>query len=218
MAIRGGSRSSSFGDVLPASQVFVHAPITAVEVNVIHEPDVHGSGLTFEESRVIPPSVFPTLVTFKSKVGASASKPPSSEYFATVRRRKAKNIQSSIAGLMKYAERDDFTAWTFPVIQQIKSLLDFLLDAEREGNTREILRQLRDSFMNGGWNSYRQEESRSLACNLLANLASAEEILPEHVDAAFERLIGMGLGQVPAFAFAHEADHEEADDEEEVLD
>jgi hypothetical protein len=73
-----------------------------------------------------------------SKVGQSASKPPSSEYFATVRRRKAKSIQSSIAGLVEYAERDDFAAWTFPIIQQIKQLLDFLIDAEKEGNTREI--------------------------------------------------------------------------------
>jgi hypothetical protein len=219
MAIRGGSRTSSFSDVLPASQVLVHTPVTAVEVNVIHEPDIHGAGLTFEESRVIPPSAFPTLVTFKSKVGASASEPPSNEYFATVRRRKAKNIQASIAGLVKYAERDDFTAWTFPVIQQIKGLLDFLLDAEREGNTREILRQLRDSFMNEGWNNYRREEARILACKILANLASAEEILPEHVNAAFDRLIGVGLGQVPAFAFAPEADDEVTDgEEEEVLD
>lgn len=132
MAIRGGSRTSSFSDVLPASQVLVHTPVTAVEVNVIHEPDIHGAGLTFEESRVIPPSAFPTLVTFKSKVGASGSKPPSNEYFATVRRRKAKNIQASIAGLVIHRlgqrlvidRRSVFQTAQLPVIGQIAQPLD----------------------------------------------------------------------------------------------
>ena len=133
---------------------------------------------------------------------------------ATVRRRKAARLAESVAELTKYSDRDDFAVWTYPVLQQIKDLLWTLADSQKEGNTREILRQLRDTFMNGGWESYRRSDACGLAIELLENLASAVEITPKDANAAFERLFRLGLNPVGSFTCGSETDGEASNGEE----
>src|SRR5207244_1809609 len=136
------------------------------ELKVIHELGSSGASLSVTMHRLVPPSQSPTLVIFRSEVVGQPASSASPEYLATVRRRKARRLADSIADLSKYSDRNDFTVWTYPVLEQIKDLLATLADAATEGNTREILRQLRDTFMNGGWESYRRSDARNLAFTL----------------------------------------------------
>ena len=89
MALPIAKLASKLGGFLTASES--SAPSLAVDtvaVDVFHELDNHGIGLPIQESRLIPPSVYPTLVTFKSHVLASpAAQTASNEYIATVRLR-----------------------------------------------------------------------------------------------------------------------------------
>ena len=190
---------------------------TEVEIGVIHELGIGAEGMPVTEYRVIPPSQFHTLVTFKSQVvGQLPSQSPSVEYTATVRRRKARRLAESISELAAFCDRSDFTAWTFPVLKQIKDLILTLADAEREGNTREILRQLRDTFMNGGWEAYRRSDARTLAYAIVDHLANAVEVTPKDANAAFDKLCQLGLNPVGQFLHGTETEKDADGQEDEV--
>jgi hypothetical protein len=65
---------------------------------------------------------------------------------------------------------------------------------EQEGNAREVLRQVRDSLCDGGWLHYRKAEVREEVASVLeAYLADIEEVPPEAVRLAFNRLADVGL-------------------------
>src|SRR5947207_381332 len=126
-------------------------PVNRIAFNIRHETledDVK------RQTRLIEPSVLPTLITVKSEIAATGAKAlRSPAYLASVRRRWARNIAKNVADLEAQALRDDFAVATFPIVTSLRKVLtDILVDAENEGNAREILRRLRDTFLNGGWN------------------------------------------------------------------
>jgi hypothetical protein len=122
----------------------------------------------------------------------------SPEYMATVRRRKSGSLRSAITALAEHADREDFVICTYPVLKEINELLIHLACSETEGNSREILRQLRNTLLNGGWNRYRQPAVRRAAVAILTHLAEAEKVLPSLVDEAFEQLSRASLNPVGA--------------------
>jgi hypothetical protein len=132
----------------------------------------------------------------------------------TLRQRAARSICESVAKLREHATREDFVVCTYPVLKRINELLLELASAEAEGNTREILRQLRKTLMNGGWTKYRDATARQTAMAILTELAEAGDVLPHQVDEAFDRLNRMGLNPVgvPLFAIANEDDGDDAQD------
>jgi hypothetical protein len=100
---------------------------------------------------------------------------------AALRRRKSKKIAAMIRGLGKHSGKREFAVWTQAVLEELRSLIRQLSDAEQfsereyEGNSCEMLRQLRDTFLNSGWNSYREQRVRSCAAAILDHLAIADE-------------------------------------------
>ncbi len=89
-----------------------------------------------------------------------------------------------------------------------------------EGNTRELLRRLRDSLMNGGWDDYRRKQVRSLAETVLRYLGEAEVVSPTDVGRISGELDEAGLHTValPLLTFDDEnevgdEDRESAEDE-----
>lgn len=117
-------------------------------------------------------------------------------YMASVRRRQAHNLARAVAELEKYSEQEDFTAYTFSVFNQLKTLIADLTAEDKEGNAREILRQLRNSFLDCGWEQYRKPEVRQTAVAILNRLAEAEEVVPQDVKAVFKQLLQIGLNPV----------------------
>jgi hypothetical protein len=140
----------------------------------------------------------------------------SPEYLATVRRRKARALCNAVERLSQDAARDDFAVCTYPVLKQVNELLTTLADASTEGNTREILRQLRNTLMNGGWNGYKDPAARATAVAILNHLAEAEDVLPKEADESFDRLSDVGLDPVGAKLFGGDEEDDTIDGENEV--
>lgn len=193
--------------------------LNRVEVEVFHELGSDFDPRPIMEQRLIPSSKFPTLVTFKSEVlRGAAQRLRSPEYTATVRRRKARALVEEMKALEQYCEREDLTVWTFPILNQIKELLAFLADADEEGNTREILRQVRNTLMNGGWNRYRDAKARITVAAILERLANAEEVHAEDVDSVFDDLCRAKLNPVGSFLSGTENESPDVEKEAEVPD
>ena len=168
-----------------------------VEINLIHELGRGGTGGVQDHVTVIEPSDMPTRVRVRLEVvGNTRQTLGSPVYMASVRRRKIQNLAHAITDLEIYSGQDDFTAFTFPIIGQLKTLLADLADADREGNTREVLRQVRNTFLDGGWEQYRKPEARRSAKLVLDKLAEAEEVPAEVAREAFKLLTQNGLNAV----------------------
>lgn len=140
--------------------------------------------------------------------------PPAAAAVAALRQRRARAIRDAIVGLEAHAGRRDFAVCTYPVLKQLNELLMSLADASAEGNTREILRQVRNTLMNGGWNQYRDPAVRRAAADTLKGLAEAEEVLPPRVDEAFDRLFAAGLTPAGAQLLGAGAEGDTPDAEE----
>jgi hypothetical protein len=163
-------------------------------IKLIHELGSDLVGGTIRKDCLIDPSDMPTLVSIESRVVTDAARTMNSpEYLASVRRRVSIKIKSMLGSLSKKARRDDFEAFTFRVVEEIRELLAQLTDIHREGNTREILRQTRDTFLNGGHERYREEKARMLVASIFERLSDADEVTAEDVDQVWDELYDNGL-------------------------
>jgi hypothetical protein len=70
------------------------------------------------------------------------------------------------------------------------------MDAPEEGNTRAALRDVRDTFLDGGWAKYRSAKVRRGVAAVLMTLAEADEVTPGDVEATYARLRSLGLDPV----------------------
>lgn len=167
-------------------------------IEIVHELAPRQVATTSESRFVkVSPSSAPTLIKFKSTVVAdAASRFTSPDYIATVRRRKAATLIHTVDGLAKYADADDFAVHTFPVVERLHALLDYLLPAKSEGNTRTILRYVRDAFVNGGWNRFKVVANRDVILDALRALAIAEHVTAVMADQTFDMLYDAGLDPV----------------------
>ena len=184
------------------------------QVNIIHEIGSRLEDSTTLRAVYVPPSEAPTVIHVKSQVVASAARGINSPaYIATVRRRVTRSLAEKVGSLQKYAVREDVATGTCPVLEQLNTLLKTLAHADKEGNTREILRQIRTTIMNGGWNHYRAPDVRNLVKSLLEHLASIEDVSAKDAHLAFEKLNGVGLDSIGAPLF-ETCDGDESDDHE----
>jgi transcriptional regulator with XRE-family HTH domain len=141
---------------------------------------------------------------------------PSAAAVAALRRRQAQAIREAIAGLEKHAGRGDFAVCTYPVLKQVNELLATLTDAAAEGNTREILRQVRNTLMNGGWNQYRDPAVRRSATDIVSGLAETDAVLAQRVEESFDRLYAAGLNPAGAQLVGASAEDDPPDAEDQV--
>jgi hypothetical protein len=196
----------------PAGAWKVPRPVKQVQMTLVHELGADLRGGTAEGVLWVEPSNRPTRVTVKSELvtqGVQALRSP--EYMATVRRRQARSLAVAVMALEPHADREDFVTCTFPMLKQINGLLNTLRDAEQEGNTREILRELRSSIMNGGWNKYRSPKVRAMAVAILEHLAEAAEVSAKNAHAVFDKLHTLGLDPVGAPVFDSDEGTDDAD-------
>ena len=94
----------------------------------------------------------------------------------------ADQIRSLVSGLAHEVDRPDFAVATHPIVTAIRRALEQLSDAKFEGNAREILRQIRDSMMNGGWEKYRDPHVRDIADQGTKLLSTKDEVGPSDVE------------------------------------
>lgn len=153
--------------------------------------------ISSSETHCFPPSAGPTIVTVKTRVVVtSARQLRSKAYLATIRRRDAAKLSQMVEELIDKLDRDDFAACVYPLSAQIMATVSKLQEAEMEGNSREILRQLRDSLLDGGWEQLRRVDFRDGIISILDGLRRLESVEPEHASNARETLDQLGIEQV----------------------
>jgi hypothetical protein len=217
VAVRRGINLFLFREPVISSQS-PRPGVRREEISIVHELGADLRAETIEKIVTIGPSQVPVRVKVESRVITQTAKAfHSSEYMATSRRRAARVLSTLILGLEVGAAREDFVVCTHPIVSGIGALMEKLQGASEEGNVREILRQVRNTFLDGGWESYRKADARRTAAAALEHLATAEEVTPRDVDVWFTKLIESGADPVGAKMFTMTED-DETDGEEEIPD
>jgi len=187
----------------------------AKSLPVVEYQFYHELGTSFEDQTqelVIPVDQTspPAALHVKSHVVATAARAlRSPAYLATIRRREADKIARLIVGLDQRAGDDDFVAWTHEPLEKLRQLIRKLSDAEEfadpehEGNSCEILRQLRDTFLNDGWKRYQEHQVRQAVADILKHLATADQddVTAGDVDSAMDTLLDLDLNPTVGFAW-----------------
>ncbi len=142
----------------------------------------------------------PTEIVFRSHVVTSAIRGlKSPAYLASIRRRRSDKIARLILDLENHANESGFAVWTQEPLDELRRLIQELSDAEeyaypeREGNSCEVLRQVRDTFLNTGWERYRELAVRTGVSRVLQTLAKEDEITGGHADTVMDTLLDMDL-------------------------
>jgi hypothetical protein len=182
-------------------------------INFVHELSADPTDSSDEQTLVIAPQRNPVLVRATSAVVAGAARQRSSPaYNAILRRRRAGVVRAMIEGLDAHAGREDFASYVYPVLDEVRSTLSLLAESEAsEGNALAVLRQVRNSILDGGWRRYRVPEVRAAAVDVLARL-QGEQVEPEDVTRAFDRLFGAGARPMPLFDLSDEDDEAEGEE------
>ncbi|MFM9963203.1 MAG: hypothetical protein ACKV2Q_18500 [Planctomycetaceae bacterium] len=148
----------------------------------------------------VPPSQQATKIVMRSVVLTPLGRQKASPaYLASQRRRKTQSIAQDITALSRHAEDEQFALWTEKVVERIRNAIQFLCDEEEtsdspcESNSCEVLRQIRDSFLNGGWEKYRRADARNAALGALKRLSSQDEVSGDEVNFAFNELLKADL-------------------------
>ena len=107
----------------------------------------------------------------------------SANYLATVRRREAGSAAKIVRNLASRATDDHFIVWTEEALESLRRSVGVLADAEEsaypehEGNACEVLREVRDSFLNGGWQKYREPGVAEAVAGILASWPKPTKLL-----------------------------------------
>lgn len=164
---------------------------------LFHELGEDSPGMTLEEVCTVEPSAVPTQLSLMVHlVGARVPGRATPEYLATMRRRKPDALKTAVIELTAHADKDDLVVYTFPILEDIKELLNTLADGEREGGAREVLRQLRNTLVNEGWKGYRSAAARKVVAETLQSLAEATTIRDECVKGLSAKLRSVSLNPV----------------------
>jgi len=197
------------GPVMPSGAEGPSA-IVAYDVHVYHELGAQTEAQTVQETVEIDPSPLPSTVHIKSHIIASGTKAlKSPQYLATIRRRHTRTIAALIRKLAAHADDQEFPVWTQEPLDRLRRLIQTLSDAEQystpehEGNSCEILRQLRDTFLNIGWKRYREPQVRSVACRILDRLATVDEVSGEDASWSMDQLLDVNLDPAVGFMWHH---------------
>ena len=79
-----------------------------------------------------------------------------------------------------------------------------------------MLRQFRNTILDGGWNCYRRPEVCHAATRALAPLAEKDEVEPEDVTAAFDLLLTTGMRPLPSFDLVGDPEEDDQEDGQEA--
>jgi hypothetical protein len=181
--------------VAPVLHQFVEVPATLLDT-------------TTEQVFSIPPCNETTQVKVRTHVLAAAARARvssgstrtqySPEYYAILRRRGIQEISVLISDLATNQGDPGFPIRTYPIVERVGKVLNSLTDSTSEGNSREILRQIRDSFLNGGWERDRVPEKRQVVSRFLHTVGQLEAVTLKHADECFDMLLDSGFNPVPS--------------------
>jgi hypothetical protein len=142
----------------------------------------------------------PDRVVVRSFVVASNVRTLNSpKYLAAIRRRRSQNVASLIERLGDHEDDPNFAVWTQEPLSKLKTLINALSVAEQEqeiqveGNSCEVLRQIRDTLLGDGWRRYSNGEVREAVLRILSSLSSKDDVTASDVDEFAEQLMDAEL-------------------------
>jgi transcriptional regulator with XRE-family HTH domain len=164
--------------------------LSVANAAVVRPADVEAASRKLRELGLDPVGLLPSVLG--GGTGDSAC-PRAVAEWAGIRGERLHSLAAAVLDLGRHAKREDFSTCTHAVFDQFRGTISELMKASQEGNTRAALRDLRDTFLDGGWDRYRSAAVRRGVANILASLAAAEEVTPRDVDVTLTKLHGLGL-------------------------
>ena len=155
----------------------VARPDTLV-VSLAHDFDPDLEERWYEFPLDLDPKTRRSSLLVKSHVYATQSKKKlgSANYLAAVRRREA-GLSPSSSRISPPAATTSISLRGRTRLEKLRRAVQVLADAEEsaypehEGNACEILREVRDSFLNGGWRKYRERGVPETVAGILVKCA-----------------------------------------------
>ena len=190
------------------SQYASPPPSKTVFEEMYHEIGSEPENSTLSLIIAIDPAFPPRQVMVKSHVvvsGAKAMRSPA--YLATVRRREAALIRRLVLSLKGHRDDPDLTIWTHEPLERLRQLIQKLTEAEEfsnpehEGNACEVLRQLRDTFLDRGWENYRKPGVCDRVAQILKRLAELDEVTADFANTTMDELFEIGLSPATGMAW-----------------
>lgn len=142
----------------------------------------------------LPASSKTTSVTVTAVADASQARRGASEtYLAAIRRRDSKNIKVMYQSLDLAQSASSIMMQTMPILELLQKLILQLHSSDREANSREVLRQVRETLLDGQWKHYLHPNAKDTFLALMGRLAEAGEVdFHDTVDSA-EKLEAVGF-------------------------
>lgn len=126
----------------------------------------------------------------------------SPSYLAAIRRQECRQLAIKVKMLEQQVDSDDFAVFTNGLLDSVRKLharlfrqsADF--EGVTEGNSCEVLRQIRDSLMRLGWQKYRDREARETVLAIIKKLSTEDSVGPEVPDSSMDAMLECGLEPV----------------------
>ena len=158
------------------------------------EPSVDLNDIYDESSFSIPASTRSTRITLRTAIDlSSARRGVSDSYLASIRRVKCGEISRLLSELGNQAKREDFYMATFPILDALMKLIKQLQPSAGEANAREVLRQLRDTFLDNNQEHYKLENVREVLAELLAKLSKLDKVSLDFIDSCASAIEQLGF-------------------------
>jgi hypothetical protein len=196
-ASTSGRGSRSLGETAGGDSIRLYEYQQMEHVVLTHPNPNTFAASKISATMIVPAADLPTEIVIRSE--SPRYQPqlrPSAGYNAAVRRRQSQAALNALRAMDQLdPNRDDGAALTYPFFEAIRKALATIQDFDGEGNSREVLRRVRDTIINGGWGKYRQPETRAAVAEVLKSLLQ-ENVSPEQARSAGRRLRAIGLRPV----------------------
>lgn len=124
----------------------------------------------------VGPSADRTIIRIKSTVDFSeVRKGRSDQYLASQRRRKSNHI-AMMFDKLTLSHSAPIVIATHPILHELKSLIELIQPSRKESNAREVLRQVRDTLLNGHWDKYASAACCKAASTVLLMISEVDEV------------------------------------------
>ena len=176
------------------------------------QPTRDGSEVSANKSFTIPPGETPTTLSIISTVSSAAIKHIRSAAAVGIqRRRQVSQIAKHLRRLPGHAEQQDFHSVAFPVFDMVRRTYQDLAQFDQyEGNTCMILRYLRNSLVDGGWNRYKEKTVATAVADLLDRISKSESVNRQDAMDTFRLFYELKLrATLPVVIESGDAEHEE---------
>jgi hypothetical protein len=159
------------------------------------QPTGDMQSLVATDSVTIQPSNGITKVEYVSRVDAAdVQRMQSATAIAISRRRRCGEIHKMVLNLGQHVAAPDFHTFVHRIAEALSRVYRELLEYDYvEGNSCMILRYLRNSIQDGGWEKYREAHVRSTVSGLTNELATALVVEANMAERAFKTLYDVGL-------------------------